>query len=226
MSFVPRYGRLLTITVSAFLLLLLWDLSSLDMTLAQAVGDPGGFPLRDHWVLTRLLHDGGRRVAWLLAIVLTLGVWWPFGQLRLLDLSSRLQLAVTVLVASFSVSALKWFSLSSCPWDLNTFGGVAQYASHWSAVADGGSGRCFPAGHASAGFAFVGGFFVFRHRAASIARRWLLGALAAGLVLGLAQQARGAHFMSHTLWTVFVCWVVALGLDAAWAAHRRGKLMV
>jgi len=40
-------------------------------------------------------------------------------------------------------------------------------------------------------------------------------ALAAGLVLGLAQQARGAHFMSHTLWSGWVCWCVAWAVDAA-----------
>src|SRR6218665_451834 len=39
-----------------------------------------------------------------------------------------------------------------------------------------------------------------------VARWWLAGALLAGLVLGGAQQLRGAHFMSHTLWTGWLCW--------------------
>jgi len=37
-------------------------------------------------------------------------------------------------------------------------------------------------------------------------------------VLGLAQQWRGAHYMSHTLWTAWVCWVTGLAVDAAF--HR------
>jgi membrane-associated PAP2 superfamily phosphatase len=47
-----------------------------------------------------------------------------------------------------------------------------------------------------------------------LARRWLLLALAAGLVLGLSQQWRGAHFMSHTLWSGWLCWCLAWALDS------------
>lgn len=102
----------------------------------------------------------------------------------------------------------------SCPWDLQQFGGVARYLSHWAwGVSDGGAGGCFPSGHASAGFAFVGGFFAFRHTLPLTARRWLIGALAAGLLLGLAQQVRGAHYMGHTLWTAWFCWAAAALVD-------------
>jgi membrane-associated PAP2 superfamily phosphatase len=43
----------------------------------------------------------------------------------------------------------------------------------------------------------------------------LAAVLAAGLVLGLAQQLRGAHYMSHTFWTAWCCWVVACACDSA-----------
>ncbi|QJW84804.1 hypothetical protein HK414_17725 [Ramlibacter terrae] len=94
--------------------------------------------------------------------------------------------------------------------------------SHWGTVADGGPGRCFPAGHASSGFALFGGYFAWRGVDARTAHRWLAGAGAGGLVLGLAQQWRGAHFMSHTLWTAVVCWWVAAAVDAACDALARG----
>ena len=29
--------------------------------------------------------------------------------------------------------------------------------------------------------------------------RWMAGAMAAGLIFGLAQQIRGAHYMDHTI---------------------------
>lgn len=45
-------------------------------------------------------------------------------------------------------------------------------------------------------------------------RVWLVAVGLAGLVLGLAQEWRGAHYMSHTLWTAWVCWSVALVIDA------------
>ena len=153
-------------------------------------------------------------MSWLLVVGLSLAVWWPVGVLRQLDRWQRLQLVVSILLGLALVVAIKRISSTSCPWDLAEFGGLARYVSHWRfGLVDGGGAHCFPAGHASAGFAFVGGYFVLRDRAPRAARIWLAAALAAGLVLGVSQQMRGAHFMSHTLWTAWLCWTVA------WACH-------
>jgi membrane-associated PAP2 superfamily phosphatase len=101
---------------------------------------------------------------------------------------------------------------------MQAFGGVASYASHWSwGVSDGGTGACFPGGHASSAFAFI-----------ALSLPWLtsmdtdqqrLGItmtrviLLTGLVLGLVQTLRGAHYPSHTAWTALVC------AATAWANH-------
>lgn len=201
-------------TAAVLVLLLAWDASGWDMAVARLSAQPAGFPLRAHWLLVDVLHEGGRRLAWLLALALCLGVWWPWGPLRRLQRWQRLRLAASALLAVLAVSVVKAVSVTSCPWDLQAFGGVARHLGHWSLRPDGGAGRCFPAGHASAGFSFLGGYFGFREHDAVLARRWLAAALAAGLLFGIAQQLRGAHFMSHTLWTGFICWLVA------WATHQ------
>lgn len=221
------HRRLLLLTVAGFLVLVALDATSLDMVLARLMGGPDGFALREHPLLTIVLHDGARRASWVFACALTLAVWWPVGPLRRLTLEQRVQLVLTTLVAAFAVAAMKRFSASSCPWDLSAFGGFARYASHWSGLPDGGSGHCFPAGHASTGFAFIGGYFVFRGASPWIARTWLLASIAAGLLLGVAQQLRGAHFMSHTLWTGFICWCIAFGMDRgrAWIPARRQQAL-
>jgi membrane-associated PAP2 superfamily phosphatase len=225
--------RLPAVTALALLLIVFWDASGLDLPLALAMGGPAGFPLRDHWLLTTLLHSGAKWLAWLLMLALCIGVTAPFGPLRRLPLSRRVQLVATTLLASGFVALMKASSHVSCPWDLAQFGGVARYMSHWAGWTsfDGGGGRCFPAGHATTGFAFLGGWFALRKDLPRLARWWLAAALAAGLVLGLSQQLRGAHFMSHTLWSGWICWVLvwladplfarrdaAAGLDLA-AAH-------
>lgn len=198
-----------------------WDIGGLDIALARAFGSAHGFPLREHWFFVQVMHEGGRRAGWLLALLLVWGVWWPWGVLRHIDTVGRLQMAVSALAALAAVSITKNLSVTSCPWDLAEFGGVARYASHWAVgVADGGGGRCFPAGHASAGFAFIGGYFALRHKAPTAARWWLAGALAAGLLLGIGQQVRGAHFMSHTLWTGWLCWAVGWLCDVGAAVGR------
>jgi membrane-associated PAP2 superfamily phosphatase len=204
------------ITASAALLLLAWDASGLDLPMAQLFGGASGFSLQENWFLTNILHDGAKRLAWLLALLLCVGVWIPVAGLKKISFANRLQFAITTLLSVTVISSLKVISTTSCPWSLAQFGGVAHYSSHWAHLftSDGGSGRCFPAGHASAGFAFFGGYFAFRHVSRTNARLWLVGALAAGLVLGLAQQMRGAHFMSHTLWTGWLCWCTAWLLNS------------
>ena len=219
MSPTPRPRSLLSSstlrwTAGSLLCLLAWDASGLDLVLAHWFGTTQGFALRDHWLFTTVLHEGARRLSWLLVVGLSLAVWWPVGVLRQLDRWQRLQLVVSILLGLALVVAIKRISSTSCPWDLAEFGGLARYVSHWRfGLVDGGGAHCFPAGHASAGFAFVGGYFVLRDRAPRAARIWLAAALAAGLVLGVSQQMRGAHFMSHTLWTAWLCWTVA------WACH-------
>jgi membrane-associated PAP2 superfamily phosphatase len=198
--------------------LLAWDTSGLDMAMAHWFGGSNGFALHDNWLFTDVLHDGARLLSWCAAMWLTLGVWWPSGCLRRLDTQRRVQLAVTTVSGVLLISLMKSFSTTSCPWDLAAFGGVARHVSHWAwrSGPDGGGGRCFPAGHASSGFAFIGGYLVFRKVSPTIARRWLAVTLFAGFTLGLSQQMRGAHFMSHTLWTAWLCWSVALGFDVLW----------
>lgn len=203
------------VTVAGFVLLLVWDLSGLDLILARWFGSPTGFPLQHHWFWEGVLHWRVKQIQWLPALLLFSMVVWPVGFMRQLRLGQRLQLAGGTLLALALISGMKLMSLTSCPWDMREFGGAAVNVSHWLwGTADGGGGRCFPAGHASVGFAFVGGFFVFRQVSPRVARVWLAAALLAGLVLALAQQVRGAHYMSHTLWTAWLCWLSAALLDA------------
>lgn len=202
-------GSLLSLAV-----LLAWDATSLDVWMAGLFGNAAGFPLQNHWLWSGVLHDKIKPFTWALEIALLVGIAFPFGSLRSLPLARRVQLAMTTLLALLLVSSIKLRSTTSCPWDLQQFGGAAVYVSHWArGVLDGGGGGCFPAGHASAGFAFVGGFFVFRRSHPALAWGWLGGALAFGLLLGVAQQIRGAHYMSHTLWTAWLCWTCAALID-------------
>ena len=144
-------------TIVVLGLALAWDASGLDIALARLAGSAHGFPWREHWLLAGVLHDGGRRLAWLLVLGLCLSVWWPPGPLASLSAARRVELAASTLLAAMSVSLLKAASPTSCPWELAEFGGLAHYASHWSMLPDGGRGHCFPAGHASAGFSFMSG---------------------------------------------------------------------
>jgi len=189
--------------------LLAWDFSGGDMQMAQWWGEPSGFALRDNWWMVKVMHEGLRNAGWVLLLALAAGIWRPWGSLRHLATGERASLFLSVVCALLAVTLIKGISKTSCPWDLQAFGGTASYISHWNVFqVDGGGGHCFPAGHASTGFAFMAAYFSLRQSGAPSARLWLACALLAGLVLGVAQQMRGAHFMSHTLWTAWLSWTV------------------
>jgi membrane-associated PAP2 superfamily phosphatase len=111
-----------------------------------------------------LLHDGGRLLGWAVLAALVVNIWRPWwsGPTR----GERVAWVLVTLACLLLVPALKRVSATSCPWDLQAFGGVANYVSHWQlGVADGGPGHCFPSGHAVAAFAFISGWFALRPHA-------------------------------------------------------------
>lgn len=67
--------------------------------------------------------------------------------------------------------------------------------------------NAFPAGHASGGFALLS--LAFAWDTASAHRRGLLIGIIYGSAMGLYQVARGEHFLSHTLATAAIAWLVA-----------------
>jgi membrane-associated PAP2 superfamily phosphatase len=208
------------ITLCALALLLAWDLSGADLALTRLYGDGSGFAWRERWLTAHLLHDGGRIAAGALMLALAVNVRWPWTPA--LGRAERLRWLLVTAIGLAIVPLFKQQSLTSCPYELAEFGGVAQYVSHWAlGLRDGGPGHCFPSGHATSALAFLSGWFALRERHPRLARAWLAGVLLAALAFGWAQMARGAHFASHTLWSAWLCWTwswLALGERRPWLA--------
>ena len=140
-------------------------------------------------------------------------VWRPWPAVAQVPASTRVWWLACTVLCLMLISTVKYFSLTSCPWDLREFGGIAQWVSHWAwGVSDGGPGQCFPSGHASGAFAFAfaAGYFALRETAPRHARAWLFIILVLGAAFGWAQLMRGAHHLSHTLWTAAICWTVTV----------------
>lgn len=189
--------------------------TALDAGLADALYAWEGqrWALRDTAIARGVLHDGGAlacRLAWLGVVLAWLAGFFNHG---LRPHRQRLaRLALSVLLSAALLVALKQSIAVHCPWDLVRYGGTA--------VAADGGGACFPAGHAGAGYAWLALAFAAtspRGRRAGLA----VGAVA-GLVFGIDQQLRGAHFLSHDLWSLALCWAVAAATAALWptAAER------
>lgn len=221
----PRWQTDLTVTLTLLVGLLAWDAAGWDLVVAGFFGTAEGFALRNDFIFSRVLHDGGRAMAWVLMLTLVLTAAREHARSAPArhrpGHADRWRWLGVMLLCLLVVPAIKRLSNTSCPWDQSVFGGVAHYVSHWQwGLVDGGPGHCFPSGHAVAAFGFFGMHFLWRDHDPRRARRWLVAVGLTGLVFGLAQLARGAHYPSHTLWSAWLCWTLCAGADAL-AGRRR-----
>lgn len=192
------------------------NLLHVDLWLADRLYDWEGhaWSLRHVWATQHLIHLVGRDVstaAWLAAFVA-----WLAACLRPAWASLRrplLYLLTATALSTLLVAGLKSWSNVDCPWDLIRYGGARPYIGLFELRPAGlARGLCFPAGHASGGYAWLALYFFL----AAVRPRWrwagLIVGLGLGLLFGVAQQLRGAHFLSHDLAALAICWLCAVVL--------------
>jgi membrane-associated PAP2 superfamily phosphatase len=79
---------------------------------------------------------------------------------------------------------------------------------------------CFPAGHASGGFALLSLFFLFKTRRNKILA--VLSALTVGWSMGIYKMLIGDHFLSHTVITMILAWIIILIIQKI--VYRNGTI--
>ncbi len=194
-------------------LLLLVDVPRLDFALAHLFYDPqAGFIGRHSAFLEDVLHDRAKQAVILLGVLAVAGFGASLLPTRLRQWRRPLGYLVLALGLSTAiVTPLKAVTAVQCPWSLAEFGGVEPYApllGHHPYVDK--PGRCWPGGHASAGFSLLALFFALRDRRPRLARAALVGALALGTLFSIGRMMQGAHFLSHNLWTLLFDWMISL----------------
>lgn len=189
---------------------------SLDRHLADYFYHLGGntWAWKNTWFTEHLIHRGGRNLSFLLLFVVGALVAASYYHPALRGQQKKLWfLLLASGGSSLIVVSLKAVLAISCPWEFGIYGGHLPYEDIAQQLFSRTGSGCFPAGHASAGYAWVGlYFFLLQSR-----WRWLALAttLSAGILFGFVQQLRGAHFISHDLATVTICWFYSMGLYLA-----------
>ena len=218
-----RALRRLTALLAAGALVILWlgRYTDLDLVLADAVFDAQRrvFPWRDAWLTVTFNHVMLKQLLTVLAVGVVvyalLDAWRPRAALGALG---RLQLRIVALSAVLVpvvTSTLKHLSASHCPWDLLRYGGEQPYVRLFGAFpADMLPGQCLPAGHASSALWLVALAVCWLPARPSRARAAALLAIGAGATVGYLQQLRGAHFMTHTLWSIWIACTIVVALIA------------
>ena len=167
--------------------------------------------------LPRLLfYDGPKFAIAVLGIVMAALALFRH-KLRGPRLPSRRDLLVCVLTlaAAPSLVALgKAVTNVHCPYQIERYGGNVPYLKVCQRFPEDARpekrGRGFPAGHASGGFALVALAGLARSRRGQLAG--FLAGQAAGWTMGVYQILKGAHYLSHNVFTAFLCWLMFLAI--------------
>jgi len=152
------------------------------------------------------------------AIVASLISWkkniWPLHRKGLFIVS------LSLMILPFSIAVVgKNLTNVQCPYDLDHFSGRFPYVKLFDHYPknpnspDGKfpQGRCFPAGHASGGFALMGFVCFFRDKRKNIFA--FIFSMIMGWTMGIYQMLRGAHFLSHTLTTMILAIILVSTLN-------------
>ncbi len=218
MSNATFYWRHLRAPLAVFALIApLLASTTFDLNIAHALffdENSGQWIGAASWWTNELIHRDG---TWLMRSVaaLALALWsatWVRPQWQPLR-RPALYFFVSVVLSVGVVGLLKTLTNVDCPRDLSEFGGAFPFIHLFEHRPESlRHARCFPAAHASSGYALLALYFLLRERSRRAARFGLALGLMMGLVFGIAQQARGAHFISHDVWSAMIVWTVSLSL--------------
>jgi membrane-associated PAP2 superfamily phosphatase len=209
----------------AVILLAVEFTTDLDRTVSRFFVDPNAhaFPLRNSFWFETVMHQwakyvvvtAGALIATTLVLSCALRLWMHCRRLLVF-------LLLSMALGPLSVTLGKAASSRQCPWDIDEFGGSVRYTRLFEPLRPGTpAGHCFPAGHATTGFAIMAFYFTaYALRRRQAARYALLIGVFAGVVLGFGRVVQGAHFASHVFWAGACCWMVMVALYIAMLAGR------
>ncbi len=119
---------------------------------------------------------------------------------------------LSLIIVPSTVSLLKASTNVACPKHLTLYGGDYPYVSVLDAYPSDfhqeKKVKCFPAGHASGGFALMALFFLFKSKKNK--RIALVSAITIGWGTGSYKMLIGDHFLSHTIVTMVIAWLLIL----------------
>lgn len=165
----------------------------------------------DEPILKFIFYDGIKKLIILVNVVMliTLIVGWKKPFL----VHYRRGLVIVVLSAIFVpvvVGSFKALTNLPCPKNLEIYGGNYPHTCVWekypSTFCQQGKIKCWPAGHASGGFALLSLIYLFRTRKAKMISG--AAALVIGWSMGTYKMLIGDHFLSHTFITMVMAWFI------------------
>ncbi len=201
--------------------LLVFEFSDIDLLVQDWMFD---FQ-HDTWILSKsnkiaklVLYDGIKVVyaSAVLALFIAVTVFRKKTRIRSYYPGLLIVLFSCVLVP-LTIAGLKAETNTPCPKHITHYQGNLPYVTVFDTYPEGTrpeeSIRCYPAAHASGGFALLSLFFLFKSRRNR--RRAIAFALIVGWSTGVYKMAIGDHFLSHTIVSMLLAWLIVLLVQCA-----------
>ena len=168
---------------------------------------------KDEPLLKFFFYDGIKN----LLILCAVAIFFSLIFLRKKELIQEYKkgLIIVLLAAIFVpviIGSLKTISNTPCPCNIVSFNGTYPdtkvFDSYPKDFIQTSKVKCWPAGHASGGFALMALFFLFK--TPKNQKRALIGALVIAWGMGTYKMLLGDHFLSHSIITMIMAWLIIL----------------
>jgi|FLOH01.1.fsa_nt_gi membrane-associated PAP2 superfamily phosphatase len=210
-------NRQLLITCAALLTsILFFEFTDMDIFLQDYLYnfESGKWIIDSKEPISKFLLYDGIRVLYVVLLLLALGVriflrkktfLQPFKQGLLIVCISLVLIPAVVNIAKVTTNI-------PCPKDLIHYDGdyppISLFDSYPENFEQENNIRCYPAGHASGGFALMSLFFLFNSRRAQTIA--LASSMTLAWTVGFYKIGMGDHFLSHTITTMLLAWLLIL----------------
>lgn len=172
------------------------------------------------WVLDRhlqpyrlIFYDGIKKLLILIAVSFLIALVF-FRKKNIIKEYKKgiLIVILSAILVPIAVGAIKKYTNMPCPKSEIKYGGLYPKTKVWEHYKKEdnikGTNKCWPAGHASGGFALFSLFFLFKTRKNKTIA--IVSALSVGWIMGMYKMLIGDHFLSHTIITMILAWLIVL----------------
>lgn len=198
-------------------LLILFPPQTLDIAISGLFFNGQGWPLKNDFFFNVVLYKSSKiiPIGAALASVYVLVKNLIANHRGLQPDSYWIYRPLYILIAMLACVLVVWWLKAStgvyCPWSVSYFSGDhALRDPTWSWVFQ--EGHCWPSGHSATGFCLFALFFALRDKYPQLAQKTLVAVLLFGAICSMTRIAQGAHFLSHTLATALIDWIICTGL--------------
>ena len=208
--------QIILTSIAIFFLIILFEFTDIDIWVQDHFYNFAS----QQWLLDRdekitkfIFYDGIKKLL-IISVVLLLAVLLLFRNSRLIRTYKQglWIVCIATILVPLTIGSLKAITNVPCPRDISRYGGHYPYVtvlkSYPKDFHQTEKIRCYPAGHASGGFALLSLLFLFKSRRNK--RLALVSVMIIAWSMGTYKMLIGDHFLSHTVMTMVLAWLIIL----------------